>query len=631
MINALIDICLVNGSGHIQLSDMLLATADPMVSQTTGTIVWIGLLILTIAFFVMSWTKLGHGRPLVKCLVLSIFAHLLMVIFFYGTQWLGFQGNEVAVESFKISLDDVTDEQINSAEEAQANKSDDNTLTDVATTVPQTTVKPDDPEQTINSEQVDDLTQTAVNSESAEPAESADVESVKPLVPTDNEIDAVVAVDIEASDDTGDVISGEQESLPTEVQPVSSSANDVSDVVDKQVDSNDSVDSSPVVADVADVTVDAVEDVGAATVKRLDGTEMPLRYQNRFATVIEHSNSSTEESLSSGIKGSRFGATRDTAAAVEAALQWLVENQEENGSWDASLHHAGIDRQVDGQRRSSTGVNADNGITGLALLALLGDGNTHLVGSRRETVQHGLEYLLSQQTANGSLAGNATMFARMYCHAMATVAVCEAYAMTSDERLQRCAQRAIEYTIDCQDTLTGGWRYQRSDPGDMSQFGWQVLALQSAQQAGISTPAETQRLMLKFLLSCNTGVKRGLASYRPGFGATAAMTAESMACRVWLGSQNKPEQLAEGTQYLLQRLPSIEQPDFYYWYYGSLSLRFVGGEPWERWTVALTQTLPKMQRSDGSWSAVTKWAGYGGTVYSTAMGALCLESFYRYQ
>jgi len=28
---------------------------------------------------------------------------------------------------------------------------------------------------------------------------------------------------------------------------------------------------------------------------------------------------------------------------------------------------------------------------------------------------------------------------------------------------------------------------------------------------------------------------------------------------------------------------------------------------------------------------VTKWAGYGGTVYSTAIGALCLESFYRYQ
>ncbi len=444
-----------------------------------------------------------------------------------------------------------------------------------------------------------------------------------------------MALCIESSTDTGESVSGEQESAPTEIQAVSSSVSDIIDVVPKQVDSNDSVDSLPVEVDVGaavvDTTAAVVDDEGPPTVERLDGSEMPVRYQHRFAAAIDGGNSSAGESLSSGIKGSRFGATRDTAAAVEAALQWLVEHQEKDGSWDASLHRAGIDRQVDGQQRSSTGVNADNGITGLALLALLGDGNTHLVGSRREAVQHGLEYLLGQQTANGSLAGNATMFARMYCHAMATVAVCEAYAMTSDDRLQRCAQRAIAYTIDCQDTLTGGWRYQRSDPGDMSQFGWQVLALQSAQQAGISTPADTHRLMLKFLQSCNTGLKRGLASYRPGFGATAAMTAESMACRVWLGSQNKPEQLAEGAQYLVQRLPSIEQPDFYYWYYGSLSLRFVGGERWERWTVALKQTLPKMQRSDGSWSAVTKWAGYGGTVYSTAMGALCLESFYRYQ
>jgi len=41
--------------------------------------------------------------------------------------------------------------------------------------------------------------------------------------------------------------------------------------------------------------------------------------------------------------------------------------------------------------------------------------------------------------------------------------------------------------------------------------------------------------------------------------------------------------------------------------------------------------LPALQRGDGSWSANTKWGGYGGMVYSTAMGALCLESFYRYQ
>ena len=628
MINPLIDSYFLNGSGLVYLRGSLLATPEysaPIISQTTGAIVWIGLLILTIAFFVMSWTKLGQGRPLVKCLVLSIFAHLLMVIFFYGTQWLGIRGNDVLIESVKISLVDVTDEQNDHGEVARADSSHNTVLAEEGVAAQEPTVKADGAEQMIDTQQVVDLTQAT------DTTEQEDIESVEPTASTVDSIDAVVEVDIDATDASGDITAGEKESPQIEIQPVSSVASDVVNATRVKTPTANTVDSLPAVANIADAISDTLTDVAPTTFKRLDGTEIPLRYQNRFAPVIEQATKTTVENLSSGIKGSRFGATRDTAAAVEAALQWLVANQEENGSWDASLHRAGVDRRVGGQQRSSTGVNADNGITGLALLALLGDGNTHLVGSRREAVQHGLEYLLAQQAANGSLAGNATMFARMYCHAMAAVAVCEAYAMTSDERLQRCAQRAIEYTLGCQDELTGGWRYQRSDPGDMSQFGWQVLALQSAQQAGISTPPETQKLMLKFLQSCNTGLKRGLASYRPGFGATAAMTAESMACRMWLGVQNKPEQLTEGTQYLLKRLPSIKQPDLYYWYYGSLSLRFVGGEPWERWTVALKQTLPQMQRNDGSWPAVTKWAGYGGTVYSTAMGALCLESFYRYQ
>ena len=45
----------------------------------------------------------------------------------------------------------------------------------------------------------------------------------------------------------------------------------------------------------------------------------------------------------------------------------------------------------------------------------------------------------------------------------------------------------------------------------------------------------------------------------------------------------------------------------------------------------MKQVLPKLQLSDGSWPADTKWGGYGGKVYSTAMAVLCLESFYRYE
>ena len=76
MCNAILEKHLLNDLGLVPAQYELLATSeyfDPVVSQTTGTIVWIGLLILTIAFFVMSWTKLGQGRPLTKCLIFSVF------------------------------------------------------------------------------------------------------------------------------------------------------------------------------------------------------------------------------------------------------------------------------------------------------------------------------------------------------------------------------------------------------------------------------------------------------------------------------------------------------------------------------------------------------------------------------
>ena len=42
--------------------------------------------------------------------------------------------------------------------------------------------------------------------------------------------------------------------------------------------------------------------------------------------------------------------------------------------------------------------------------------------------------------------------------------------------------------------------------------------------------------------------------------------------------------------------------------------------------------LPEQREGElaGSWDPDTVWGGYGGRVYTTALGALCLEVFYRY-
>src|SRR5205823_6179789 len=80
-----------------------------------------------------------------------------------------------------------------------------------------------------------------------------------------------------------------------------------------------------------------------------------------------------------------FGATAQTEAAVAAALDWLAKNQSRDGRWDADAHGAGREaRAIMGHDRRGAGAQADTGITGLALLAFLGSGETHLSGKHRE-------------------------------------------------------------------------------------------------------------------------------------------------------------------------------------------------------------------------------------------------------
>jgi hypothetical protein len=91
------------------------------------------------------------------------------------------------------------------------------------------------------------------------------------------------------------------------------------------------------------------------------------------------------------------------------------------------------------------------------------------------------------------------------------------------------------------------------------------------------------------------------------------------------------------TQNLVEHLPSWDggNVNFYYWYYGTLAMFQAGGERWKAWNVEMRDTLEQRQRRgapavDGSWDPVGAWCGRGGRVYSTAMGALCLEVYYRY-
>jgi hypothetical protein len=330
----------------------------------------------------------------------------------------------------------------------------------------------------------------------------------------------------------------------------------------------------------------------------------------------------------------RQGATPATEAAVQAALKWLAENQHPGGRWDAADHGAGREMQVAGQNRWNAGIEADTGITALALLAYLASGHTHLDGHYRDNVRRGLEYLLRSQAPDGNLGGRATACAKMYCHSMAAFAMSEAYGMTDDVRLRPPVRRAIAYTVSAQCSADGGWRYRPGDPGDTSQAGWQLMALKSAELAGVAMPVQTRNGLIRFLRSVSSGQYGGLAAYRPNQPATRPMTAEALACWQFLGMPRENPASDEAGDYLLGELPGDSKPNLYYWYYATLAMYQLQGLHWERWNDALQSTLVDSQHQEGSlagsWDPETVWGGYGGRVYSTALATLCLEVYYRF-
>ncbi len=329
-----------------------------------------------------------------------------------------------------------------------------------------------------------------------------------------------------------------------------------------------------------------------------------------------------------------MGASEESETAVKLALDWLAANQDPDGRWNPRRHGAGQEFLEAGRDRQGAGSRADTGITGLAVLALAGAGHTHRQGPYTPTVQKAIKYLLHTQAPDGNLAGPAATYEFMYCHGIATLALSEILGLSGDEDLRRPVAAAVAFTVASQDPWGGGWRYRPQEPGDTSQLGWQLMALRSAELAGIAVPQTTWDRAARFLEAVSAGNHGGLAAYRPGDRITRTMTAEALVCRQLLGLVPTHPAAREAGDYLLGELPGEGPANRYYWYYATMAMHQLQGSHWDLWNRALQRTLLATQRRDGalagSWDPTTRWDGYGGRVYATALAALCLEAYYRF-
>jgi hypothetical protein len=334
-----------------------------------------------------------------------------------------------------------------------------------------------------------------------------------------------------------------------------------------------------------------------------------------------------------GPKGKNLGAQGGNEAserAVKLGLQWLASRQSANGSW--SFHH--------GNDNPGGLAECTSAATGLAVLAFLGAGHTQRLGKGqseyRNNVNRGINFLIGHVKRGpdgGDLRGKVVSNEGMYAHAIATLALCEALAMTKDGKLRSPAQQAIDFIVSAQDKNGGGWRYKPREPGDTTVTGWQIMALKSAKAAELKVPDEVVQKAQKFLDSVST-VGGSQYAYTAGGGpGTPAITAIGLLCRMYLGWTPEIPALEKGVDYLSETGPSPN--NLYYNYYATQVLHHWGGEPWSKWNDVMRDQLvdTQVQEGDaaGSWGPTgDHGSGPGGRLYQTTLSVMTLEVYYRY-
>ena len=318
-----------------------------------------------------------------------------------------------------------------------------------------------------------------------------------------------------------------------------------------------------------------------------------------------------------------------TEKAIHAALEWLAAAQQPDGRWTSPVFSS--ERAEGGDWSYSVGV------TGLALLAFVGEGHTGRGGEFSMTVRRGLDFLLAEQRTSGLIGPERGNY--MYNHGIAALALQETALMTKDEGLHTAAAAAVALILKAQ-TDEGGWGYAlKSVDNDTSVSGWQIATLRLAKLGGNqgvipALVAANGRIRMSTDSDGRVGY-RGKLQFPNGY---LALTAVGMFAHQMSSHTSDPALLSRQAEILLERSPiagsdggAYPQNDLYFAFFGSMAMHQQGGEAWTRWWGPLKERLLKAQGPDGAWpAAFDRWTVYGGAVYTTALSVLVLETPVRY-
>jgi hypothetical protein len=355
-----------------------------------------------------------------------------------------------------------------------------------------------------------------------------------------------------------------------------------------------------------------------------------------------------------------YGATVESENSVELALEWLALHQRSNGSW--SFNHRTGDHRCQGCRCGNSGshMSAENGATAMALLPFLGAGRTHLHGEYRREVAGALMYLIDHQKPDGSFMDAA---GTMYSHGLATLALCEAYAMAryqfssdmedsqsvDDDAREPSDDGAVDPETGLRDINWTGFADENAgvvdenadggrqlrDPSPVMQIDIQELALaaqqgirfiEAAQHAGggwryrPKQPGDTSIVgwqMMALKSGHLAGLKvqpatikravRFLDSRQSNNGSRYGYTGKSgseanSAIGLLCRMFTGWDRQREGLAVGVKRMEALARPrqGMYFYYYATQVMHHYGGPSWQLWNQWMRDELVKTQSRNGS-------------------------------
>jgi hypothetical protein len=336
----------------------------------------------------------------------------------------------------------------------------------------------------------------------------------------------------------------------------------------------------------------------------------------------------------------RYGGSDASEAAVLKALRWLKKNQNagqtELGSWGAQYKVA---------------------MTGLALLAFLGHGETHESQEFEQTIKEALNFLSTQADQSQAPTSGYIGTSRFeYQHPIATYAMCEDYALTRYGPLKAVCEAAVTLIINAQ-RPDGSWDYdyntgpggvynlKNRPSGDSSITAWNLQALVAAKNtglpiAGLDDALRRSRSWFHAIYDHEQG--------RFGYAVPDRMHSDALdgigaLCLQLLGDGDSAE-----VKQILQRLLTVESRyhsananSTYGWYYITQAMFHTGGHFWAEWNPRMRDQLVENQDPEGFWPVpgaaawqdnmtTNKVRGKDSKVYHTTLMCLTLEVYYRF-